>query len=216
MLDVEHGRYLSRNIPNAEYLELPGKDYFIYNGAPDIISAIEEFLTGVAPEVEPDRVLATVMFTDIVGSTDKAVSMGDRKWIDLLHLHDDLIHKNLREYRGNLIRNTGDGMLATFDGPARAIRAAFGIRGGLQEVGFDIRSGLHTGEIELREQDVGGIAFHLGARVMAQAGPSEILVSSTVKDLVVGSGIKFEDRGEHELKGFPDKWRLFAALESAS
>jgi len=213
MLAVEHGRFLGEHIPHAKYVELPGKDYFIYLGAQDILDRIEEFLTGVPVQMEPDRVLATVAFTDIVGSTDQAVKLGDRRWRELMDAHDDLVRRRLNEYRGRLIRTTGDGMLATFDGPARAVRSAFAIRDGLLGMGLDIRSGLHTGEVEIRNEEIGGIGVHIGARIMSMAQPREILVSSTVKELVVGSGIKFEDRGEHELKGVPENWRLFAAVE---
>lgn len=213
MVAVEHGRYLGEKIPNAKYMELPGADYFIYLGDSDVVDAIEEFLTGVRPEVEPDRVLATVMFTDIVGSTDRAVSMGDRRWREVLDTHDRLVRRQLDDFRGRLVKTTGDGLLATFDGPARAIRGTFSIRDGLKAAGIDIRSGLHTGEVEVRDEDVGGIAVHIGARVMSLANPEQVLVSSTVRDLVTGSGIKFIDRGEHTLKGVPDKWRLFEALQ---
>lgn len=213
MLAVEHGRYLGEHIRNATYVELPGTDYFIYLGGQDVVDQIEEFLTGVPAQMEPDRVLATVSFTDIVGSTDQAVKLGDRRWRELMDAHDDLVRRRLNEYRGQLIRTTGDGMLATFDGPARAVRSAFAIRDGLQGMGLDIRSGLHTGEVEIRKDEIGGIGVHIGARIMSEAQPNEILVSSTVKELVVGSGIKFEDRGEHELRGVPENWRLFAAVE---
>lgn len=212
MVAVEHGRYLGEHIPNAKYVELPGSDYFIYLGSPDVVDEIEEFLTGVRHEVEPDRVLATVMFTDIVSSTDRAATMGDRLWTRLLDSHDDVVNKHLEDFRGRLIKTTGDGLLATFDGPARAIRSAFAIQSELEAMGIDIRSGLHAGEVELRGDDVGGLAVHIGARVMSIAQPKEVLVSRTVRDLTVGSGIDFEDRGEHSLKGISDKWHLFAAL----
>lgn len=212
MVTVEHGRYLAEHIPGAVYREFPGSDYFIYLGEPDVVEAIEEFITGVRPELEVDRVLATVVFTDIVGSTDRAASLGDRRWRQVMELHDHLVRSKLEEFRGRLVRTTGDGMLATFDGPGRAIRSAVAIRQGLEGVGVDIRSGVHTGEIEMRTHEVGGIAVHIGARVMAEAQPSEVLVSSTVRDLVVGSGIRFEDRGERELKGVPDRWHLYAVV----
>lgn len=216
MVPVEHGRYLAENIPHAKYVELSGTDYFIYLGdnAHVIHDEIEEFLTGVRHVAEPDRMLATVMFTDIVGSTDRAVAMGDRKWRDLLDSHDHLVRRHLEEYRGRLVKTTGDGLLATFDGPARAIRGAWAIQGALQnEMGIEIRSGLHAGEVEVRGDDVGGISVHIGARVMSKAEGGEVLCSSTVKDLVAGSGIQFADRGVHTLKGIPDEWRLFAALK---
>ena len=216
MVSAENGRYLADNIPNAKYLEFPGEDYFIYLGSSDIVDAIEEFLTGSRPELEIDRVLATVMFTDIVGSTDKAVQMGDKRWRELLDTHDNLVKQRIDDFRGKLIKTTGDGLLATFDGPARAIRSAFAMKDCLADVGIQIRSGLHTGEVEVRGDDVGGIAVHIGARIMALAGAEEVLVSSTVKDLTVGSGIDFEERGEHTLKGVPDKWRIYSALTSGA
>lgn len=216
MVPVEHGRYLAENIPNAKYVEFAGTDYFIYLGdnAAEIHDEIEEFLTGVRHVAEPDRMLATVMFTDIVGSTDRAVEMGDRKWRELLDSHDYLVRRQLDEYRGRLVKTTGDGLLATFDGPARAIRGAWAIQDALQEqVGIEIRSGLHAGEVEVRGEDVGGISVHIGARVMSKAEGGEVLCSSTVKDLVAGSGIHFADRGVHALKGIPEEWRLFAAVK---
>lgn len=213
MVPVEHGRYLGENIPGAKYVELPGNDYFLFQGDMDaVIDEMEEFLTGVRRVPEPDRLLATVMFTDIVGSTDRAAELGDRRWRELLDMHDALVRKQLDEHRGRLIKTTGDGLLATFDGPARAIRSSFAIRDALKTVDIDIRTGLHTGEVEVRGDDVGGIAVHIGARVMSEAGTHEVLVSSTVKDLVAGSGISFEDRGTRRLKGVPDEWHLYAAL----
>lgn len=212
MVSVENGRYLAENIPGAKYAELPGRDYFIYLGNPDVIDAIEEFLTGSRPEPDIDRILATVMFTDIVGSTDRAAELGDHGWKQVLDAHDRVVKASLDEYRGRLIKNTGDGLLATFDGPARAIRSAASIKSSLAAEGLQIRSGLHAGELEVRGDDVGGIAVHIGARVMSRASPDEILVSSTVKDLTVGSGIQFRDRGEHELKGIPERWHLYSAV----
>jgi class 3 adenylate cyclase len=213
MVPVEHGRYLGDNIPNAKYVELKGEDYFLFQGDMNgVIDEIEEFLTGMRRGPEIDRLLSTVMFTDIVGSTDRASELGDRRWRELLDTHDNIVRKQLDDFRGRLIKSTGDGLLATFDGPARAVRCSMGVRDSLQSVGIDIRTGLHTGEIEVRGDDVGGIAVHIGARVMHEAGSREILVSSTVKDLVTGSGITFEDRGTHQLKGVPDEWRLYAAL----
>jgi class 3 adenylate cyclase len=211
MVAVEHGRYLGEHIPNAKYVEVPGSDYFIYLGEPDVQNAIEEFITGVPPEVEPDRVLATVMFTDIVGSTDRAVEVGDRQWRHILDVHDYLVRRNVESFRGRVVKTTGDGILATFDGPARAIRAGFAIRETLTHEGLEIRSGLHAGEVEMRGDDVGGIAVHIGARIAAVARPQEVLCSRTVKELTVGSGIVFEDRGEQSLKGVPDPQRLYSA-----
>ena len=212
MVAVEHGRFLGDHIPNSKYVELPGGDYFIYLGNSDVVDEIEEFITGVRHIPEPDRVLATVMFTDIVGSTDRAISLGDRKWRELLDLHDELVKRQLDLYRGRLVKNTGDGVLATFDGPARAIHSACAIRDGLNQAGMEIRSSLHAGEIEVRGEDLGGIAVHIGSRVLGIAKAQEVLVSRTVKDLTVGSGIDYEDRGEHMLKGVPDPWRLYAVV----
>jgi pimeloyl-ACP methyl ester carboxylesterase/class 3 adenylate cyclase len=216
MVSVEHGRYLGEHIPNAKYVEVPGSDYFIYLGGSEVVDAIEEFLTGVPPELEPDRVLATVVITDIVGSTDRAVTLGDRQWLQLLDSHDDLVRRKIEDFRGRIVKTTGDGMLATFDGPARAIRSSLAMRSSLEHLGIAIRSGLHTGEIELRGDDVGGIGVHIGSRIAGVAAPHDILCSRTVKDLTVGSGIAFEDRGVHELRGVPEPWRLFAALEAPS
>jgi class 3 adenylate cyclase/esterase/lipase len=213
MATVEHGRYLAEHIRGAKYVELPGRDYFIYIGDTEsVLDEIEEFVTGARRVHEVDRSLATVMFTDIVGSTDRAAAMGDRRWRDLIDAHDKLVQSRLEEFRGRYIKSTGDGFLATFDGPARGVRSAFAIRDSLAAYGIEIRSGLHTGEVELREDDVGGIAVHIGARVMDEAQPGEIVVSSTVKELVTGSGIHFQDRGEHTLKGVPEPWRLYAAV----
>ena len=175
-----------------------------------MLDAIEEFLTGHLPGHDSDRVLATVLFTDIVGSTEHAARMGDRRWKDLLAAHDALVGAEVERFRGRMVKSTGDGMLATFDGPGRAIRCTCAIRDSVLSLGVDVRAGLHTGEVELRGDDVAGVAVHIGARVSALAGPGEVLVSSTVKDLVAGSGIVFEDRGERELRGVPGSWRLFA------
>ena len=175
-----------------------------------ILDEIEEFLTGTRLWAEPDRALLTVMFTDIVGSTDRAVEMGDRRWRDLLDSHRMVVRRELARHRGKEVNTTGDGFLATFDGPARAIRCVIRIREELRQLGIEIRAGLHTGECELIGDDISGIVVHIGARVKAKAMPGEVLVSSTVKDLVVGSGLQFEDRGTHTLKGIPDEWHLFA------
>ena len=210
-IDVRHGRYLAEHIPNARYVELEGTDSLFSVGDSDaILGEIAEFLTGVRHQREPDRVLATVMFTDIVGSTERAAKLGDASWRSLLQRHDELIRREVDRHRGRWVKSTGDGVLATFDGPARAIRAATSIGEALGRLGMEIRSGLHTGEVEVIGEDVGGLAVHIGARVMGQAGPGEVLVSSTVKDLVVGSGIDFEHRGAHELRGIPGEWSLFS------
>jgi class 3 adenylate cyclase len=178
-----------------------------------VLAEVERFLTGTHTPPEPERVLATVMFTDIVGSTAAASRLGDRAWRELLARHDDLSRAQLERHRGRAVKSLGDGFLATFDGPARAIRCALALRDEVRELGIELRAGLHTGECEAIGDDVGGIAVHIGARVGALAEPREVLVSGTVKDLVVGSGIDFSDRGEHELKGVPGTWRLWAAGE---
>ena len=210
---VDEGRYLARHIPGAKFVELPGDDHPSFIGDMDaVVDEIEEFVTGVRPDREPDRVLATVLFTDIVGSTEHAVRLGDRRWRDLQERHHALVRRELARHRGKEIDTAGDGFLATFDGPARAIRCAKAIGAGVRELGLEVRAGLHTGECELRGKRVSGIAVHTGARVAAQAGPGEVLVSSTVKDLVAGSGLQFEDRGVHALKGVPGEWRLYAVM----
>jgi class 3 adenylate cyclase len=207
---VEGGRYLAQHIADAKYVELPGDDHPFWLGDSDAaLDEVEEFLTGVRPTVAPDRVLATVLFTDIVGSTARLAELGDRRWRDLLEEHFRLARRELTRHRGREVKTTGDGLLATFDGPARAIRCASAVRDGARQLGIEIRAGLHTGEVEVLEQDLGGIAVHTGARVVAEAGPGEVLVSSTVKDLVAGSGIEFADRGVYTLKGVPGEWRLF-------
>jgi class 3 adenylate cyclase len=206
-----HGRYLAEHIPGATYVELPGESSLIWAGDQDaLVGEIQQFITGARPAAEPDRVLATLMFTDIVGSTDLAASIGDARWRDTLAEHNRLVRQQLERFRGREIKTTGDGFLAMFDGPARAIRCADAIRTVLEPVDIGVRAGLHTGEVDVEGVDLGGIAVHIAARVMAMAGPGETLVSSTVKDLVVGSGIVFDDRGEHELKGVPGGWHLFA------
>jgi class 3 adenylate cyclase len=209
-IDVEGARWLAEQIPGAQYVELPGDDHWPWITNPDeVVDEVEEFLTGERHEREPDRVLATVLFTDIVGSTQRATALGDRRWRDLLDQHDRVVSRDLERHRGRAIKMTGDGVLATFDGPARAINCATAIREHVRALGIEVRVGLHTGECELRNGDVGGIAVHIGARVAGTAGPGEVVVSGTVKDLVVGSGIPFTDRGIHSLKGAPGEWRLF-------
>jgi len=211
VIPVESGRYLAEHIPEATYVEVPGHDHFPFVGDIDsIVDEIEEFLTGSRRVREPDRVLATVLFTDIVGSTRLAAELGDRRWTELLAEHHRLVRAELDRHRGKLARIEGDGMLSTFDGPARAVRCASAIRDAVRGLGIEIRAGLHTGELEVADTGVEGIAVHIGARVAALAEPSEVLTSSTVKDLVVGSGIEFEERGTHALKGVPGKWHLHA------
>jgi class 3 adenylate cyclase len=214
---VEGSRYLAEHIPGARYVEVPGQDHLMWVGDSDaIVDEIEEFLTGARHVAEPDRVLATVLFTDIVASTEHLARLGDGRWRDLLDDHFRLARREIARYRGREVKTTGDGVLASFDGPARAIRCAGAIRDVTRELGIEIRAGLHTGEVEILGQDLGGIAVHTGARVVAEAGPGEVLVSGTVKDLVAGSGIEFEDRGTRTLKGIPGEWRLFAAEPAAA
>jgi class 3 adenylate cyclase len=208
---VENARWLSRNIEGSRYVELPGENHLPFIDGDDILDEIQEFLTGVREPVAPDRMLATVMFTDVVGSTERARELGDRRWRDLLERHNEIVRRDLERFRGVEIDTAGDGFFATFDGPARAIRCARSIVENVRGVGLDVRSGLHTGECELGAGSVRGIAVHTGARVASLASPGEVLVSSTVKDLVAGSGIEFTDRGVHELKGIPGEWRLYAA-----
>jgi len=211
VIPVESGRYLAEHIPDAKFIELPGQDHFPFVGDMDaLLDEVEEFLTGSRRAREPDRVLATVLFTDIVGSTELAAELGDRHWTELLTEHHRLVRAEVERYRGKVVRVEGDGTLLTFDGPARAVSCAAAIRKALQTLGLEIRAGLHTGEIELAETGVEGIAVHIGARVAALAEPGEVLTSSTVKDLVVGSGIEFAERGTHALKGVPGEWRLYA------
>jgi class 3 adenylate cyclase len=178
-----------------------------------VIDEVQEFLTGARSMPAVDRVLATVLLTDIVGSTDRATAIGDREWRELLDRHDAIVHRQLERHRGRLVKSTGDGALATFDGPARAISCALELRDALRAIGLDVRAGIHTGEIELRGSDVAGVAVHTAARVSALAVAGEVLVSRIVTDLVTGSGIPFADRGEHELKGVPGQWRLFTVLD---
>jgi class 3 adenylate cyclase len=208
---VEHGRFLAQRIRDAKYVELPGEDTLPFLGeADDLLAEIEEFLTGARHDPVVDRVLATVLFTDIVGSTEHAANVGDRHWRDLLDAHDVIVRRQLDLFRGHAVKGTGDGVFATFDGPARAIRCAGAIRDALRSLGMEIRAGLHTGEVELRDDDLGGIAVHIGARIASLAAPGEVLVSRTVRDLVAGSGLRFVDRGVHGLKGIPDQWQVYA------
>jgi pimeloyl-ACP methyl ester carboxylesterase len=211
-IDVEGGRYLAEHIPGARYVEFAGDDHmpFIGENVTEIADAIEEFLTGARAVVPVDRVLATVLFTDIVGSTEKAAELGDRRWRDLLDNHHNAIRRHLARFRGREIKTIGDGMLATFDGPARGVLCACVIADEVRALGLEVRAGLHTGECEVIGDDVGGIAVHIGARVAALAGASEVLVSSTVKDLVVGSGLRFRPCGSQSLKGVPGEWNIFA------
>jgi class 3 adenylate cyclase len=210
-LMVEHSRYIAEHIAGAKYVELEGTEsLFSIGDSESILGEIEEFLTGTRNVREPDRVLATVLFSDIVGSTERAAEMGDSRWRSVLERHDQLVRREIERHRGRMVKSTGDGVLATFDGPARAVRAATSIGEAVRAIGVELRVGLHTGEVEVIGDDLGGIAVHIGARVMGKADAGEVLVSSTVKDLVVGSEIDFEARGSHELKGVPGEWSLFA------
>jgi class 3 adenylate cyclase len=210
-IKVEHSRYIASKIPGARYVELEGdENMFSVGDWEALIGEVEEFLTGTRHEREPDRMLATVLFTDICDSTRRAAEMGDRGWRFLLERHDALFRQALERHRGREVKRTGDGFLATFDGPARAIRCAASVAEAMGSLGLQIRAGLHTGELEVMDGDLGGLAVHIASRVMGAAAPNEVLVSGTVKDLVVGSGIDFEDRGERELRGVPGEWRLYA------
>jgi class 3 adenylate cyclase len=210
---VEEGRYMAERIPGARFIELPGIDHFPVVNADQIVDEVEEFLTGVRPMPASDRILATVLFTDIVDSTRKAAELGDARWRELLQQHHALIRRQLDRFHGEEIDTAGDGFFASFDGPARAIRCACAISESVPRLGLAIRAGLHTGECELIDGKVGGVAVHIGARVAVAAAPGEVLVSSTVRDIVAGAGILFEERGATELKGIPGEWRLFAVAQ---
>jgi class 3 adenylate cyclase len=211
----ERGKDVADRISGAKYVELPGRNmhHFVEPWRPSF-QVIAEFLTGQEAEVADDRVLATVLFTDIVDSTRRAAEMGDRDWHALLDAHDAVVRVQLNRFRGREVNTSGDGFLAMFDGPQRAIRCAMAIRDAVQALGIQVRAGLHTGECEIRDDDIGGIAVHIGARVSALAGPNDVLVSSTLRDLVIGSGLQFEERGAHTLKGVPGEWRLFAVASA--
>jgi class 3 adenylate cyclase len=214
---VEAARYTAERIPGARCVELVGDDHVPWLGDVDsLVGEVEQFLTGARKSREPDRVLATVLFTDIVGSTEKASELGDRRWRELLEAHDASVRRHVETHGGRVVKNLGDGYLATFDGPARAIRCARALADDAASLGIELRAGVHTGECETMGDDVGGMAVHIGARVAANAGAGEVLVSSAVRDLVVGSGIEFADRGVHELKGVPGTWTLLAAQEHAA
>lgn len=211
LTSVVHARYLAEHIRGARLAEFPGEFHFSALGKDDEpLDEIEEFLTGTRHEHEIDRVLKTVLFTDIAGSTAQAVCMGDRRWHELLDTHDSTVRRELKRFRGQEVKSTGDGFLACFDGPARAIRCARAISDETRAIGLEVRAGLHSGECVVRGEDFAGVAVHIGARVAGLAGPGEVLVTSTVRDLVTGSGIEFDDRGRHELKGIPGDWQLLA------
>jgi pimeloyl-ACP methyl ester carboxylesterase/class 3 adenylate cyclase len=215
---VGHGRYLAKTIPGAKYVELPGTDSYPFHvgGVDQVLDEIQEFLTGVRAVPEPNRVLATIMFTDIANSTEHAASMGDAHWLEVLQAHDTLVRQRLDQYRGREIRSTGDGFLLIFDGPVRAITMAMTIVDEVRNIGLEIRVGLHTGLVEVNDQEIGGIAIHIANRVMDQAPSGDVFVSRTVKDLVAGSGFHFESRGEYKLKGVPDEWSLFSVQTAVS
>ena len=208
---VEEGRYIASKIPSAKLVELPGADHFFWAGDPEqLLEEIEEFVTGHRTAADSDRVLATVLFTDIVGSTRLAADLGDQAWRDLLSRHNSAVRQELARWRGREVTSAGDGFLATFDGPARAIRCGKAISDAVAAMGMQVRCGLHTGEIEVVDSNVAGLAVHIGARIAALAGPGEVLVSRTVKDLVAGAGFQFTARGLHSLKGVPDEWDVYA------
>jgi class 3 adenylate cyclase len=208
---VDHTREVASLIPDARFVELPGTDHLVFSEDVDaVIDEIEEFVTGARTGADPDRLLATLLFTDIVDSTRRASELGDRRWRELIEGHDSLTRRQLERFRGREVKTLGDGFLATFDGPARAVECACAIREGVRPLGIEVRAGVHTGECEFTANDVAGMAVNIGARVGAIAGAGEVVVSSTVKDLTVGADLAFSDRGEHELKGIPGTWRLYS------
>jgi class 3 adenylate cyclase len=211
---VDEGRWIASQIPEARFVELPRSDHLMLAGDADtILDEIEAFLTGVRRGPMPDRVLTTVLFTDIAGSTERAARIGDHDWASLIERHHAAIRRELNRFQGREVDTAGDGFLARFDGPARAVRCAIAAGDAVRALGLEIRAGIHTGEVELFGDEVRGLAVHIGARVAALVEPAEILVTSTVKDLVAGSGLVFEDAGEHELKGVPDRWRLYRVVK---
>ncbi len=207
---VEEGRYIAARVPGARFVELAGSSHLISVDTDQVIDEVEVFLTGVRRGPEPDRVLATILFTDLVGSTEKAVELGDRRWAELVEGHHATVRQELVRFRGRELDVAGDGFFAAFDGPARAVRSAVAIRAGLARIGLGVRAGIHTGECQQLDGKLAGVAVVIGARISAAAGEGEVLVSATVRDLVAGSGLQFEDRGERELKGVPGAWRLYA------
>ena len=209
---IDAGRHLAEHLPDARFVERKGNDLFLFSpvAAGDVLDHIEEFVTGERPLPDPDRAFATILFTDVVGSTQTLAEIGDERWKQVLDRHDRVVDRELAHFRGRKVGSTGDGVLAAFDGPARAVRCARAIVDAVQPLGIDVRAGLHAGEVEARGNDIGGIAVHIGQRVSALAGPGEVLVSRTITDLVAGSGLQFSDRGEHSLKGVPGTWQLFA------
>ena len=213
LVNVRHSRWLAEHLPDAKLVEIPGDDHIPWYQDPELtLGEIEEFLTGTRSEPEPDRMLATVLFTDIVDSTRTAAEIGDSRWHEVLDQHDETARSAIQRFGGRAVKSTGDGFLATFDGPARGVRCARAILDASEAQGVRVRAGLHTGEIEVIGDDIGGIGVHIAARVSALAGPGEVLVSRTVKDLVAGSRLEFSDRGAHQLKGVPDEWELYEAV----
>ena len=213
MVPLAHGRYVADHIDDARLMEVPGTDHFWWTqNAGLIVDEAEEFLTGSRSVSEPDRVLASILFTDIVDSTRRASDLGDRAWRVLLNQHDALAERQIERHGGRLVKTTGDGVLAMFDGPARSVRCAQAISSGAQALGLELRAGVHTGEVERRGDDIAGIGVNIAARIEALAQPGEVLVSRTVTDLVAGSGLEFHQRGEHDLKGVPGRWQVFAAI----
>jgi class 3 adenylate cyclase len=213
LIEAAHGRYLAQHIPEAKLVELAGQQHMPWLGERDaVLDAVEQFLTGAHHTHEPERVLATVLFADIVGSTEQVAAMGDNRWREILNEFYRRVRDVLQHYRGREVSTAGDGFLVAFDGPARAIRSGKAINDAVNSLGLKLRCGIHTGECELVGEDLAGIAVHIGARVAGLAAPGEVLVSQTVRDLVAGSGLTFEDRGTHRLKGVPDEWRLFRAV----
>ncbi|NIM28309.1 MAG: alpha/beta fold hydrolase [Gammaproteobacteria bacterium] len=214
LIDVGNSRYMAEHIPGAKYVELEGSDHLPWFGdASAPLGEIQEFLTGVRPTEDYERILTTVLLTDVVGSTAKAASIGDAQWRNQLEAFYQSVRQELARFRGTLIRTTGDGVLATFDGPARAVRCGMAICRKARSVGLEARVGIHTGEVQMMDEEIGGITVHIAARVMDIAGTGEVLVSSTVKDITAGAGIEFEQRGTHTLKGVPDQWQLFSASD---
>jgi class 3 adenylate cyclase len=212
-LPITHGRYVAEHIAGSKFVALPGQDMLIFSPRDLIFDEVAEFLTGTRPVTDIDRVLVSVLFTDIVGSSERAASLGDQRWRSLLDRHDQIVREQLRIFRGREVNTTGDGFVASFDGPARAIRCGRAIIDATRALGIELRMGLHTGECEVRGEDLSGLAVHIAARVGSLAAPGEVLVSGTVKDLVVGSGVEFSDRGEHQLKGVPGSWKLYAVSD---
>jgi class 3 adenylate cyclase len=212
-ISVEGSKYMAQQIPNSKFVELAGNDHLLWVGDTEkLLNEIEIFLTGEHHTAETDRILVTCLFTDIVGSTETAQSLGDERWRDLLRSHNDTVRNQLIRYKGREIKTTGDGFLATFDGPAKAVRCACAIRDEVRLLGIEIRAGLHTGECEIIDDDISGISVHIAARIMSKAMPGEVFSSGTVKDLVAGSGIKFEKKGLFSLKGIPGAWEIYSVV----